>query len=961
MGIISAISLGVKQMNKFKVGNKNKATSEKIYGLDEAYQVAVDGDVLELQGGQTIEFNSLSIAKNLTITSDELDPAKYPVIQGQLSIDPEAEVKIEKIKFINDAKDKSSLAINRAKVDLSEVFFDSDNTSQANYYTLELNKATVNIDRSKIKGLVNLVNESELLLDNSELLADIKQKWLLNAEKSSIKLNNSKLAAGIRANDAASYRLTSSKLEANNATFTGQIWASDKSVLRLSGSKVQTNTDAVAILLDKSKLALTNSELISNQRTALKVINLSTVSLEKTVLTPGAGKYDLIAEDSIVKLNDEELSYLYFARSDVEITSATIQSLQAQDHSAIQIEDVFFSSEHDSKWKNFTLKDHSILIAKKIRTDIRDLYAELKTGSYARIGQVNRLPYLNDTDPESTIEIAQSPEVKTDVFTLGDQRDAMETLNNLVGLGRVKEQIKTTTTLIKFNKIRKASGLKNISNTLHAVFLGNPGTGKTTVARLYAKILFDAGVLPGEEFKFVEAGREDLVGKVIGESAQKTAIMLERAKGGVLFIDEAYALNVEDSSNDFGHEVITQILKYMENHRDEIAIIFAGYTEEMQDFLESNPGLDSRIPNKFYFDDYSPSEIVQITKDMLEDDQVYPEDEEYFAKRIANEYSNAFDAGNARWSRNMAQGLELQMAKRIADHPDQRPDTLINADIDELINQGNYIEGSQEDAYEKLQNLIGLKRVKEQIDEFISMALINKKRQELGYEASDYTLHSLFLGNPGTGKTTVARLMGKVLYQKGVIRRDKFVEVTRADLVGKYVGHTAQLTRKVLKSALGGVLFVDEAYDLAKKESTGSDFGQEAVTEILKFMEDHRHDLVIIFAGYYQEMADFMDTNTGLKSRIPNKFDFEDYDSDAIVKIGLQKLAERDYQVDPEKYAALVKVKYQPSTVTGNGRWVQVFNDRLSRIQADRVTKDLDHSDILQITDEDLAKMAEVN
>ena len=949
-------------MNTFKVGTPTTA-NENILSFSEAYKAASDGDVLEIQGAQNLELpEQFTLAKSLTITTNEVDASQFPNLKASFKIEDNVTIKFSKLNFTNDAELQSILAVDHASVEVEDSTFTSSNTGVARFATIDGKKANVILKNSKVTGLFNFINQSKLRLDHTEANAEVGNKLMLELEESSAEIiNKSKVKAQIKRDDYASFKVEKSRFFAKDSNLVGQIWATEDSTVTLEDSQIATSRSSVAIAADKTTLELKNSKLTSNQRTALRLTNLSRATMEGATFTPGAGKYDFIVEDSIVKLDQEDLSLIYFARSDVEIGTATIRSLQAEDHTTLQIRDVDFSSEHATKWKNFTLKDHSVLIALKVRTDIRDTYAELKGGSYARIEQVNRLPYINIIDNDSRIEIATTAEPKRDLFALGDKEDAMETLMNLTGLGRVKEQIKTTTTLIKFNKIRKAQGLKTISNTLHAVFLGNPGTGKTTVARLYAKILYDAGVLPGEEFKFVEAGREDLVGKVIGESAQKTAITLERAKGGVLFIDEAYALNVEDSSNDFGHEVITQILKYMENHRDEIAIIFAGYTEEMQDFLESNPGLDSRIPNKFYFDDYSPKEIVQITKDMLEDDEVHPEDPEYFDKRIASLYRNDFDTGNARWSRNIAQGLELQMAKRIADHPDQSPDVLVNGDIDELVNQGSYIEGSQEDAYEQLQHLIGLKRVKEQIDEFISMALINKKRQEMGYEASDYTLHSLFLGNPGTGKTTVARLMGKTLYQKGVIRRDKFVEVTRADLVGKYVGHTAILTRKILKSALGGVLFIDEAYDLAKRDDSGTDFGKEAVTEILKFMEDHRHDLVIIFAGYYQEMAEFLETNTGLKSRIPNKFDFEDYDVDAICQIVLQKLHEKEYRVDEAKYKEVIEQKYHPSTETGNGRWVQVFNDRLTRIQAERVTKDLEHNDILEITDADLDKLAGLN
>ena len=276
---------------------------------------------------------------------------------------------------------------------------------------------------------------------------------------------------------------------------------------------------------------------------------------------------------------------------------------------------------------------------------------------------------------------------------------------------------------------------------------------------------------------------------------------------------------------------------------------------------------------------------------------------------------------------------------------DERKQPVVVAELLEIEYFG------EKTAFEKLDEMIGLTKVKSEVREFIALAQMNKLRREKGLEDAPLTLHSLFLGNPGTGKTTVARLIGKILYQKGLIKSDKFVETSRSDLVGKYIGHTAKQTREVLESALGGVLFVDEAYTLA----TGgeNDFGREAINEILKFMEDNREDIVIIFAGYTKSMMDFLETNEGLRSRIPNHFNFEDYTVDQLYKIGLLELQNQDYKLNHEKYAEFVKHNYNISNDNSNGRWIRNQNEKLRKKLALRLLDDI-NADITTITDEDM-------
>lgn len=258
-----------------------------------------------------------------------------------------------------------------------------------------------------------------------------------------------------------------------------------------------------------------------------------------------------------------------------------------------------------------------------------------------------------------------------------------------------------------------------------------------------------------------------------------------------------------------------------------------------------------------------------------------------------------------------------------------------------------------------LNSLIGLMKVKKQVNTFVNMTKLNQKRAELCIPTDDeFTLHSMFLGNPGTGKTTVARLVGKAMSQAGVVASDKFVETRRSELVSDNIGGTAKLTRKVLESGRGGVIFIDEAYDLASEDSAG--FAEEAVSEIMTFMENNRSTTMVIFAGYTKKMHDLLAVNEGLKSRIKHRFEFEDYSPKEMVQIGLAELAKGHFTVNEELYSRVIGSAYSRTADRSNARWARNFNQDLRTRQGERVImlEDPTRDDLLTILDADLHTMA---
>jgi probable Rubsico expression protein CbbX len=257
------------------------------------------------------------------------------------------------------------------------------------------------------------------------------------------------------------------------------------------------------------------------------------------------------------------------------------------------------------------------------------------------------------------------------------------------------------------------------------------------------------------------------------------------------------------------------------------------------------------------------------------------------------------------------------------------------------------------------QELIGLKPVKSRVRQIASLLLIERIRQRAGLVSSPPTLHMSFIGNPGTGKTTVALRMAKILHGLGFVRRGQVISVTRDDLVGQYIGHTAPKTKEILKKAMGGVLFIDEAYYLHRPDNE-RDYGQEAIEILLQVMENQREDLVVILAGYGERMTRFFASNPGFRSRIAHHVEFPDYSKPELLFIAELMLRERGYRLAPaarqafEKYIALRRT--QP--FFSNARSIRNAVDRVRLRQADRLMSDLDR--MLDVADLETIDSADV-
>ncbi|MGW6054287.1 AAA family ATPase [Streptomyces sp. NPDC055189] len=419
----------------------------------------------------------------------------------------------------------------------------------------------------------------------------------------------------------------------------------------------------------------------------------------------------------------------------------------------------------------------------------------------------------------------------------------------------------------------------------HLVFTGNPGTGKTTVARLVGEMYRDVGVL--ERGHCVEAQVSDLVAGYVGQTGLRTNELIDRALDGVLFIDEAYGLS--DQRDGFGSEAIDVLLKRMEDDRERLVVVMAGYPDKMTEFLDANPGFRSRVPetNIVPFPDYGP-DILQTTllNRLSQRGLTVEEDTARMLRQIVEGMHRTRDRtfGNARETRSFADAIHSRWSVRVG-RDVERP---VNADdIPETYR--THLPRPAPDPQQLLAGLdryVGLGPARRELTGLTQRLQMRQEREAGAFDPP----HLLFTGPPGTGKTTVARQFGELFRALGLLRSGHVVEVTRTDLVAGYTGQTAGLVRAAVERALDGVLFIDEAYSLVRDAGGSGGFGPEAVDTLLREMEHWRGRLVVVAAGYPDHMERLLDFNDGLRSRFTVKVPFPEFSLDELEEI-LRRLA----------------------------------------------------------------------
>ncbi|MVX65923.1 AAA family ATPase [Clostridium chromiireducens] len=530
-------------------------------------------------------------------------------------------------------------------------------------------------------------------------------------------------------------------------------------------------------------------------------------------------------------------------------------------------------------------------------------------------------------------------------------QDTVIELDSLIGIDETKAKIKEITSFIIRNNERSVDlNIDNPGLYYNVAITGNRGTGKNTITKILYYIYYHLGVIGKGEFIHIDS--KDVCP---GSSLDR---YIGNAQSGVIFIDNAQFISATNKTAP--KDNYTTLDEWLSVYKNNFVFILAGETEGTNEVIK-NEKVKKHMNFILNIKDFNETETLKLVKNYASKEKynIDNSSEETILKYVnylkdKNIFENAYTSKRIIENAIINNGII------------NNSNCLVNEDFlfeDIKSFESEKADDTEVDSFEELEGLIGLNEVKEKIKEISAYVSAQIKRKELGLKTEHLCLHMNYVGNPGTGKTTVARFMGKILKKIGILNTGKFVEASREDLVGKYVGHTAIKTAEKIKEAEGGVLFIDEAYSLVSESSR--DYGYEAINTIVKKMEDLRDNIVIIFAGYPKEMSEFVNMNPGLKDRIQFKLEFIDYKPEELLKIWEKFFKDSEYEIEEdaldEMGRIVEKIYKNRDSNFSNARIMRKCFERIKMAQSVRIMKNnlTEADDIVKINIEDVKRLYE--
>lgn len=600
--------------------------------------------------------NPYEITKNLTFLGllDEENEESFFTnkIQGCIALDCGASVVFENIWFTNVNNTTLMIINENCAVTFKNCVFECTEEDNENYLMFAKDDSFVTFENCQTYFVSDSGNQDIYFRNSSLTVSDCFFQWRTLGEGSEMKFTNT-ICENYFGN--AVYLQKDARLEATNCQFYGGDMLKGYPMIWVSDSSFQLDTGIIG-KLDRGQ------GLYSEKKSGVTLTDVTVQSMD--------------LRTTITRLNNCKIMDNFDLGPNTYCFADGIITFQCESESSIPLR-LYYCSIIFAK---------QLLFEKSLEVSIKGLESSLIHVQELMYAQGSSSELNIDTD-ENSILHASVRHTKA-IGAEGDENapkelDSYEELQSLVGLEAVKKEIDTLIGMVDYNKQRVLRGEPPQQLVLHSMFMGNPGTGKTTVARLMGKILFERGALFGDTFKFVEVSESDLLSGYVNQTTTQTLAKLEEARGGVLFIDEAYSLD-KKSTNDTGKEAITTILKYMEDHKNEIMIIFAGYTKEMEQFLQINPGLTSRVPNRLDFEDYTPEQIVQMGIKGLQKNSYDIADVDYYTRKVTLEYNRSLDRSNGRWIRNFNQKLLAHMSRRVTKDESSDFNTITREDLEKM-------------------------------------------------------------------------------------------------------------------------------------------------------------------------------------------------------------------------------------------------------------------------------------